>query len=306
MERGLHSQALAVGARCARVCALSELWKNFLFYVELLALLALGNLDTSFLSSYLSALVRCLGVACGVQRSGFFGRFCVLATWFDSGYMFLERLWTNFLPFPRCGELEPRGVSLPFNQNGECAQSMRLVLVALSAVRSLTLDIISRALQMAVGGFLAAFLQTTHNNTQQQHTTTTQQEHTTNNTTRTHNQQHNKKHTTKNTTTTQQQHNNNNNNNNTIWGGSVLTGEEPPPHSGELKHALHQAGGPTQSQLSRPMSSGHHISMERRLRRKQLNSDTNASNKTYLKEIQEKRIEENFSSEKMNKENEKT
>ena len=66
---------------------------------------------------------------------------------------------------------------------------------------------------------------------------------------------------------------------NTIWGGSVLTGEEPPPHSGELKHALPQAGGPTQSQLSRPMSSGHHISMEHRLRRKQLNSDTDASNK---------------------------
>ena len=81
----------------------------------------------------------------------------------------------------------------------------------------------------------------------------------------------------------------NNNNNNTIWGGSVLTGEEPPNHSGELKHALSQAGSPTQSQLSRPMSSGHHISMEHRLRRKQLNSDTNASNKTYLKEIQEKK-----------------
>ena len=99
-----------------------------------------------------------------------------------------------------------------------------------------------------------------------------------------------------NTTTTQQQHNNNKNN--TIWGGSVLTGEEPPPHSGELKHALTQAGGPTQSQLSRPMSSGHHISMEHRLRRKQLNSDTNASIKKYLKEIQEKRKEETFSSEK--------
>ena len=62
----------------------------------------------------------------------------------------------------------------------------------------------------------------------------------------------------------------------------------------ELKHALTQAGGPTQSQLSRPVSSGHHISMEHRLRRKQLNSDTNASNKTYLKEIQEKRKEETF------------
>ena len=70
----------------------------------------------------------------------------------------------------------------------------------------------------------------------------------------------------------------NNNKNNTIWGGSVLTGEEPPLHSGELKRALSQAGGPTQSQLSRPMSSRHHISMEHRLRRKQLNSDTDASN----------------------------
>ena len=96
-----------------------------------------------------------------------------------------------------------------------------------------------------------------------------------------------------------------NNNNNTIWGGSVLTGEEPPPHSGELKHALPQAGGPTKSQLSRPMSSGHHISMEHRLRRKQLNSDTNASNKQYLKEVQEKRKEDTFSSTKMKKENEK-
>ena len=174
---------------------------------------------------------------------------------------------------------------------------------------------------------------------------------------------------------------NNHNNNNTIWGGSVFTGEEPPPHSGELNHALFQAGGPTQSQLSRPMSSRHHISMEHRLRRKhpllnldtnarkeksrktlkenkkkktrkrkrwkktgeeppphsgelkhalpqaggptqsqlsrpmssaehrlrrkQLNSDTNASIKKYLKEIQEKRKEDTFFSGKMKKENEK-
>ena len=96
----------------------------------------------------------------------------------------------------------------------------------------------------------------------------------------------------------------NNNNNNTIWRGSVFTGEEPPPHSGELKHALPQAGGPTQSQPSRPMSSGHHISMEHRLRRKQLNSDANASNNTYLKEIQEKK-EETFFLRKMKREKEK-
>ena len=80
----------------------------------------------------------------------------------------------------------------------------------------------------------------------------------------------------------------NNNNNNTIWRGSVLTGEEPPPHSGELKHALSQAGGPTQSQLSRPMSSGHRISMEHRLRRKQLHSDTDPAIKNIWKKYKKK------------------
>ena len=39
-----------------------------------------------------------------------------------------------------------------FTQNGERAQSMLLVVVALSALRALTLDIISRALCMAVCG----------------------------------------------------------------------------------------------------------------------------------------------------------
>ena len=45
------------------------------------------------------------------------------------------------------------------------------------------------------------------------------------------------------------------------------------------------------SELSRLMSLGHHISMEHRLQKKhlQLNSDTNASNKTYLKEKLKKR-----------------
>ena len=76
---------------------------------------------------------------------------------------------------------------------------------------------------------------------------------------------------------------NNNYSNNTI----LRVGEEPPPHSGELKHAPLQAGGPTQSQLSRAMSSRHHISIEHRLRRKRLNSDTSASNATHLKEKQE-------------------
>ena len=80
-------------------------------------------------------------------------------------------------------------------------------------------------------------------------------------------------------------HHTHHNNNNTFWTGSVLTDEEPPPHSGELNHALSQVGGPTQSQLSRHVSSGHHISMEHRLLKKhlQLNSETDASNGTYLK-----------------------
>ena len=133
-------------------------------------------------------------------------------------------------------------------------------------------------------------LQPSQKQPQQQHnndTTTTQQRH--NNDTTTTQPRHNHD-----TTTTHSQNNNKNNNNNTIWEGSVLTGEEPPPHSGELKHALPQAGGPTQSQLSRPLSSGHHISMEHRLRRKQLNSDSNISNKKYLKEIQQKRKKEIF------------
>ena len=44
-----------------------------------------------------------------------------------------------------------------------------------------------------------------------------------------------------------------NNNDDPIWRGSALTGEEPPPNSGVLNHALSQAGGPTQFQLSRPV-----------------------------------------------------
>ena len=54
---------------------------------------------------------------------------------------------------------------------------------------------------------------------------------------------------------------------------------------------LSPEGGPTHSQPSRHMSSGHHISMEYRLRKKHLslNSDTGAGCETYLKEIQEKR-----------------
>ena len=64
-------------------------------------------------------------------------------------------------------------------------------------------------------------------------------------------------------------------------------------HSGELNHALSLSplGGPTQLQLSRLMSSGHHISMEHRLRRKHisLNSETNAGNEMLLKDKKKQR-----------------
>ena len=88
----------------------------------------------------------------------------------------------------------------------------------------------------------------------------------------------------------------------------IQSGEAPfqQPHSGELKHALHQAAGPTQSQLSRPMSSGHHISMEHRLRRKHLllNPNTNARSgmsaiKHIWKKYKKKAKKKLFSSEKM-------
>ena len=46
--------------------------------------------------------------------------------------------------------------------------------------------------------------------------------------------------------------------------------QELPPHLGEFVHALNKALATTQTQLSRPMSSGYHIYMENRLWRKPL------------------------------------
>ena len=57
------------GADCAWVLLVScgGFWKNFLFFVAAVALFALGNMDFAF-ALVSSALVRCLGVACGVRR----------------------------------------------------------------------------------------------------------------------------------------------------------------------------------------------------------------------------------------------
>ena len=76
-----------------------------------------------------------------------------------------------------------------------------------------------------------------------------------------------------------------NNNTNPIWGGSVSKGEELPSHSGESRSL--PSGWPNPTQLSRTMSSGHHIFMEHRRRKKkhqEVNSDTDASNGIHSKE----------------------
>ena len=65
------------------------------------------------------------------------------------------------------------------------------------------------------------------------------------------------------------------------WRGSVLTGKEPPTPLWGVESCSFPTIWPAQSQLSQRMRSRHHISMEHRLRRKQLNSDTDA--KKHLK-----------------------
>ena len=59
-------------------------WKNFLFYMP--ALPRCSHLKSGHFSFALVSfsLFWRLGVACGVQRIGFFGRSCVHLTWFDS------------------------------------------------------------------------------------------------------------------------------------------------------------------------------------------------------------------------------
>ena len=78
-----------------------------------------------------------MGVACGVQRIGFFGRSCVHFTWFDSGYMFFERLRKNFHIFYFAVNLTPVAFGLHSCRTEKCAQSMLLVVVSLSAVRTI-------------------------------------------------------------------------------------------------------------------------------------------------------------------------
>ena len=84
---GLPSSHVAfAGAGCARVLrsvSLRKLLEDFLIrVVSLLALFALGNLDCATFALTSSALVWCLGVACGVRRIGSSGRVhCLVQQW---------------------------------------------------------------------------------------------------------------------------------------------------------------------------------------------------------------------------------
>ena len=155
-HRGRHGcgcfQPLVQAVRGCRAAlsAYGSFWKNFLFYVACLAApFALGKLDTSPLPSYLSAYsgIWFVSVEYSVLDCSGDPACTSLGSTVDTcssrgiGRIFL-----------RCGELDSLGVSPSFTQNGERAQSMLLVEVALSAVLTLTLDVISRALQMAVCG----------------------------------------------------------------------------------------------------------------------------------------------------------
>ena len=86
-------------------------WKDFLFYVPFAALFATGNLDFAF--ALVSFNPSCLGVASGVRR---IRDACYV--WFNSGYMFYERLLVNFTNFLRVVNSDPRRL-LSIPQNGE-------------------------------------------------------------------------------------------------------------------------------------------------------------------------------------------
>ena len=126
------STLLAVGAGCARVppvshgglrclpCRVVRTWKTGHFYFALVSF----------------SLFWRLGVACGVQRRGFFGRSCVHLTWFDSGYMFFEGFYVAV-------NSNPEAFALHSCRMENCAQPMLLVAASLSAGRTLEVDSIS-------------------------------------------------------------------------------------------------------------------------------------------------------------------
>ena len=92
------SVVVGLGAWWCRLClgAAGQLWRLLeefpVLRGRLVALFALGYLDFAF--ALVSFSLRCLGVAFGVRciRDACFA-------WFNSGYMFYGRFWTNFSIF---------------------------------------------------------------------------------------------------------------------------------------------------------------------------------------------------------------
>ena len=87
-------------------------WKNFLFYVPIVALFALGNLDFAFALVSFSPSV----FGCCLRSTSYFRDACF--AWFNSGYLFHGRHLANFTYFLRAVHSDPwRSLSIP--QNGE-------------------------------------------------------------------------------------------------------------------------------------------------------------------------------------------
>ena len=70
-----------------------------------------------------------MGVACGARLVGFMD---ACAAWFNSGYMFYRKLWTNFSIFYVAVNSNPVAFGLHSCRMEKRAQSMLLVAVSLS------------------------------------------------------------------------------------------------------------------------------------------------------------------------------
>ena len=82
--------------------------------------------------SYFSVL---LVFGCCLWGTSYFRDAC--AAWFNSGYIFYGRLWTNFSIFYVAVNSNPEAFALHSCRMEKCAESVLLVAVSLSAVRTL-------------------------------------------------------------------------------------------------------------------------------------------------------------------------
>ena len=133
----------AAGANCAWLpVSNGGFWKNYLFYVPVVTLFALGNLEFAFALVSFSPSV----FGCCLWSTSYFRDACF--AWFHSGYLFYGRLLANFTYFLHAVHSDPWRSS-PFRRMEKCAQLMLRVAVSLRAVRTLNLE---RALHGTVLG----------------------------------------------------------------------------------------------------------------------------------------------------------